>query len=60
MVSLWERLGVPLKVSKLEGPTHSLKCLGIDSFSATQSRLPDEKLQCPNAKLASCIQRNIL
>jgi len=39
LVSLWERLGVSMGVSKLEGPFQSRKFFGIECFS------PEEKLQ---------------
>jgi len=30
LVSLWERLGVPMEMSKLDGPSQTIKFLGID------------------------------
>ena len=61
LVSMWERLGVPMEVSKLEGPSQSIKFLGIEFDTvALQLRLPDEKLQRLKAGLTNCIQRDAL
>lgn len=42
---LTERFGIPLAVDKMEGPTSSIKFLGIEIDSwAMECRLPDNKL----------------
>jgi len=45
IISTFERLGVPLEISKLEGPTRCLTFLGIEIDTASmQLRLPRDKL----------------
>ena len=54
LVSTFASLGVPLELSKLEGPTRCLTFLGIEMDTATlQLRLPDDKLQRLKQALAT-------
>jgi len=58
LISTWEKLGVPMEVSKLEGPVQCIKFLGIEFDTVSlQLRLPADKLQRLKAELASCILR---
>jgi len=61
LVSLWEKLGVPMELSKLEGPSQSLQFLGIEvDTTSLQLRLPEDKLERLKAELLGCIQRDTL
>ena len=61
LVLLWECLGVPMEMSKLEGQSQTIKFLGIDIDTvALQLILPDDKLQCLKSELARCIRRDTL
>jgi len=58
LISTWEKLGVPMEVSKLEGPAQCIKFLGIEVDTVSlQLRLSADKLQRLKAELASCILR---
>ena len=45
LTTVWEKLGVPMEVSKLEEPYQTLKFLGIDvDVTKSQMHLPEDKL----------------
>ena len=58
LVSLFEELGVPLELSKLEVPSQCLTFLGIEVDTvALQLRLPEEKLIILKELLWDCVER---
>ena len=58
LVSLFEELGIPLELSKLEGPSQCLTFLGIEVDTvALQLRLPEEKLIILKELLWDCVER---
>jgi hypothetical protein len=67
LVSLCERLGIPLNDKKTEGPTTCLQYLGIElDTCAMEARLPREKMERIKEKLQSvmaskaCTKRQLL
>ena len=58
LVSLFVELGVPLELSKLEGPSQCLTFLGIEVDTVPlQLRLPKEKLIMLKELLWDCVDR---
>ena len=58
LIHTWADLGVPLELSKLEGPSTCLTFLGIEIDTVTmQARLPREKLSSLKQELNSAIDR---
>ena len=58
LIHTWADLGVPLELSKLEGPSTCLTFLGIEIDTVTmQARLPREKLSSLKRELSSAIDR---
>ena len=58
LIHTWADLGVPLELSKLEGPCTCLTFLGIEIDTVTmQARLPREKLSSLKRELSSAIDR---
>jgi len=56
LTKIWEKLGVPMEVSKLEGPSQTLKFLGIEVDTARlQLRLPEDKLSQLKKALANLV-----
>ena len=56
LTTVWEKLGVPMEVSKLEGPSQTLKFLGIEVDTVNlQLHLPEDKLSQLKKELASLI-----
>ena len=61
LVSTWERLGVPLEPSKLEGPSTCLMFLGVEVDTvAMQLRLPEAKLSRLRAELKEAVGRKAM
>ena len=61
LVHTWANLGVPLKLSKLEGPSTCLTFLGIEIDTiAMQAHLPPEKLSGLKRELRSAIDRKTM
>ena len=61
LTTAWEKLGVPMEVSKLEGASQTLKFLGIDvDVTKLQLRLPDDKFLQLKKELANLIlEKNV-
>ena len=58
LIRTFERLGVPLEPSKLEGPSTCLSFLGIEVDTENlQLRLPSDKLDKLKSELSHCILR---
>ena len=56
LIKVWEKLGVPMEHSKLEGPSQSLKFLGIEIDTVNlQLRLPEDKLSQLKRELAALV-----
>ena len=56
LIRTFERLGVPLEPSKLEGPSTCLSFLGIEvDIENLQLRLPSDKLDKLKSELSHCI-----
>ena len=56
VITTWDKLGVPMEPSKLEGPSQTLKFLGIKVNTVNlQLRLPEDKLCQLKKELASLI-----
>ena len=56
LIKVWEKLGVPMEHSKLEGPSQSLKFLGIEVDTVNlQLRLPEDKLSQLKRELAALV-----
>lgn len=61
LVSTFERAGVPLEPSKLEGPSTCLVFLGIEvDTSALQLRLPEAKLLRLRGELREAVGRKVM
>ena len=59
LIRTFERLGVPLEPSKLEGPSTCLSFLGIEVDTENlQLRLPTDKLDKLKSELSRCILRH--
>ena len=58
LITTFHHLGVPLEVSKLEGPSNCLTFLGIEvDTEALMFHLPPNKLQRLQSELSRCIHR---
>ena len=56
VITTWDKLGVPMEPSKLEGPSQTLKFLGIKVNTVNlQLHLPEDKLCQLKKELASLI-----
>ena len=61
LVHIWSSLGVPLELSKLEGPATCLTFLGIEIDTINmQARLPSEKLLSLQQELESAVNRKTM
>ena len=60
LVDTFNNLGVPLELSKLEGPATCLTFLGIEVDTRTlQIRLPSDKLLCLKEELAAAVSKRL-
>ena len=58
LVTIFEHLGVPLELSKLEGPSTHLSFLGIEiDTESLLFRLPPDKLDKMKSELSHCVLR---
>ena len=61
LVHIWSDLGVPLELSKLEGPSSCLTFLGVEIDAIMmQAKLPPEKLSGLKQELRSAIDKTTM